>query len=263
MLILYGEILAFSGMIQYYFTVQMSQALWVFIDGCTVPVSWALTLAKPALNLSKNRPTARLLGFETILSVIGPIVINISILAFTVAILYQQSFFRCFEFDGTYADLRKWWELGDNYEGAVIGVLTAFQILHTSCAMNIGSLYRKGFLKNKPYLVIYGLLVFILSLILILDPNPISCHFRINCGTKESLSSLGYQLWFNPPEEYFNASGHNVIPLYFRILLLGISFLNLIALMLWEGYVILGPVRKLAKAFADGRWQVRKAPNRV
>jgi cation-transporting ATPase 13A3/4/5 len=263
MLILYGEILAFSGMIQYYFTVQMSQALWIFIDGCTVPVSWALTLAKPALYLSKSRPTARLLGFETILSVVGPILINITVLVVTIAALYQQSFFRCFEFDGTFADLRKWWELGDNYEGAVIGIMTAFQILHTSCAMNIGSLYRKGFVKNKLYLAIYAFLVLVLSLILLLDPNPISCHFRINCGTRESLSSLGYQVWFHPPEEYFNASGHNVIPLYFRLILLVISGFNLVALMLWEGYVILGPVRKWAKQFANGRWQVQKAPNRV
>jgi predicted P-type ATPase len=61
-LIMYGEILAFSSLIQYYFMVQMSQSLWIFIDGCTVPLSWALSCALPAQKLSKTRPTARLLG---------------------------------------------------------------------------------------------------------------------------------------------------------------------------------------------------------
>jgi hypothetical protein len=59
---MYGEILAFSGLFQYYFMVQMSQALWIFIDGSTVPLSWALTVGQPAEKLSKTRPTARLLG---------------------------------------------------------------------------------------------------------------------------------------------------------------------------------------------------------
>lgn len=63
---MYGEILAFSGLIQYYFMVQMSQALWIFIDGCTVPLSWALTVSLPAEKLAKTRPTARLLGITSL-----------------------------------------------------------------------------------------------------------------------------------------------------------------------------------------------------
>lgn len=34
-LLMYGEILAFIGLIQYYFVVNMSQAMWVLIDGTT------------------------------------------------------------------------------------------------------------------------------------------------------------------------------------------------------------------------------------
>jgi hypothetical protein len=62
MLIMYGETIAFGGLIQYYFMVQLSQMMWVFVDGITVPISWALTMAKPAEKLSSQRPTARLLG---------------------------------------------------------------------------------------------------------------------------------------------------------------------------------------------------------
>ncbi|KAI8608125.1 hypothetical protein BC830DRAFT_1072366, partial [Chytriomyces sp. MP71] len=76
-LIMYGEILAFLGLIQYYFNVNMSQAMWILIDGSTVPLSWALTQAVPAKRLARTRPTARLLGPETVISVVGMIVINI------------------------------------------------------------------------------------------------------------------------------------------------------------------------------------------
>ena len=61
---MYGEILAIGGLIQYYFMVQMSQMMWVMVDGITVPVSWALTMATPAKKLSPYRPTARLLGIR-------------------------------------------------------------------------------------------------------------------------------------------------------------------------------------------------------
>ena len=118
---MYGEILAFSSLLQYYFMVQMSQALWIFIDGCTLPLSWALTCALPAEKLAKTRPTARLLGknskqltlisiptgFETILSVLGQIIINVLVLCIAVVILFQQSFFVCREFESKYVDLRK------------------------------------------------------------------------------------------------------------------------------------------------------------
>lgn len=61
-LLMYGETLAFIGLIQYYFTVNMSQVTWILIDGSTVPLSWALTMARPAATLAFTRPTAKLLG---------------------------------------------------------------------------------------------------------------------------------------------------------------------------------------------------------
>jgi cation-transporting ATPase 13A3/4/5 len=48
-LIMYGEVLAFLGLIQYYFSVTPSQGTWILLDASTVPVSWALTMALPAL----------------------------------------------------------------------------------------------------------------------------------------------------------------------------------------------------------------------
>lgn len=264
MLILYGEILAISSLIQYYFVVQMSQAMWVFIDGCTVPISWAITMARPAQSLAKTRPTARLLGFETVFSVFGQVIINLIFLLLTVAILCKQAFYVCHQFDSTFVDLRKWWELADNYEGSISGIMTTFQILHASCALSLGSKYRAGFWKNRYYLAIYFFTITVFTLTIISGPNPLGCAFRINCGTRDALESLGYtNISFSLPETYHNSSGHNVMPVYFRWIVVLLAYLNLAAIALWEGQVILGPGRQWFKKFANGRWQVKKETLRI
>ena len=176
-----------------------------------------------------------------------------------VYILFQQAFFVCKEFDSEFVDLRKWWELADNYEGAITGIITAYQIIHAACCFNIGSRYRQGYWKNKIFLVVYSTAALVLAIVTLLDPNPLGCAFHVNCGTKEALEKLGYDVWFKAPENYYNAIGHNVIPVYFRYIILAVSALNLVLLMIWEGVVIVGPVRRMAINFANGRWMVKKA----
>ena len=258
MLIMYGEVIAFIGLVMYYFSVEMSQLMWIFVDGCTVPISWALTMASPAQELSRSRPTARLLGVETISSVVGQIFINVIFMLIALYGLYQQKFFVCSEFDGSFVDLRKWWELADNYEGALIGFILIFQIINAACAFNIGNKYRAGFWKNKVFIVIYSAAALLLTILMLTDPNPVGCMFHINCGTKEALQNLGYNVWFKLPEKYFNPVGHNVFPPYFRWILFLIAMLNLAAVLVWEGIVITGPVREWAKAKFPGYMLVRK-----
>ena len=61
-LLMYGEILAFTGIMQFAFKVTVSQAMQIMIDASTVPLSWAISLASPARKLIESRPTARPLG---------------------------------------------------------------------------------------------------------------------------------------------------------------------------------------------------------
>lgn len=199
-------------------------------------------------------------GFETILSVLGQIFINLLVLCVAVIVLFQQPFFVCREFDSRYVDLRKWWEMADNYEGAMIGILTCFQIMHAACAFNLGSKYRQGFFKNKTFLMVYAAMFTLLSCVLLLDPNPLGCIFHMNCGTSNVLSQLGYNVWWSTPSIYYSSIGHNVFPMYFRLIIWLITILNLVAVMIWEGVFVLGPFRSWARQWANGRWQVRKRP---
>lgn len=260
-LLIYGEVLAFIGLIQYYFVANMSQATWYFliydrilIDGSTVPISWALTLARPAARLIPTRPTARLLGAETILSVVGPIFIHVVFALISVGLLYRQSFFLCHEFDGTNADLRRWWELGDSYEAATTSIMVMFQIIHSAAAFNWAHKYRQGGLQNRIFVGLYLFFFGVISIVLLGDPNALGCQFRINCGTPTALSSLGYSVPFNAPEVYYTVSGHNVFPHSFRVTIFALSIMNLVAGILWEQVVILGPIREWARR----KWGAKK-----
>ena len=246
-LIMYGEILAFAGLLQYYFVVNMSEAMWILIDGSTVPVSWALTMAKPAARLIRSRPTARLLGAETLFSVSGQVIINILFLIIIVAVLYQQDFYRCHEFNGSNVDLRRWWELADSYESEVTGIIAVFQILHAAAAFNVGSKYRIGSLKNYTFVVVYSIIFILLACLTLSGPSQFSCTFHVNCGTQSALEQLGYSVSFNTPNDYFSPQGHNVLPVYFRWVVLVVAVINLVVVLFWERVAVLGVGREWVK----------------
>ena len=209
-------------------------------------MSWALTLARPAAKLAKTRPTARLLGVETVVSVLGSIIINAIFTLLTIGFLNSQSFYRCHEFDGSNVDLRRWWELADNYESAVTSILIMYQILHSAAAFNLGKAYRQGGLSNKIFILCYIIVFSVISYVLLADPNPLGCLYHINCGNAASL--VGYQVPFNAPTLYHSDIGHNVLPNSFRWILFGISLINLGALLAWEGLVVLGPIRSWVRS---------------
>jgi hypothetical protein len=208
---------------------------------------WALTLALPAKTLISSRPTARLLGLETIMSVVGPIIANFIITLMTVNFLTEQPFYKCNPFDGTDADLRKWWQLADNYVGSVTSICAMYQIINSAWAYNLGTKYRQGGSTNRIFMSIYAFLFAVISCVLLMNPSTLGCAFRINCGTPEALGQLGYEAPWNAPSTYFSDSGHNVIPPHFRMVLFAVCMIQLAVVVLYEKIVILGAGRAWAK----------------
>jgi cation-transporting ATPase 13A3/4/5 len=224
----------------------------MFLDGITVPITWALTNALPAKKLIKTRPTARLLGIETNMSVFGPIIINLFTSFMCVYMLETEPFYNCNIFNGSLADLRKWWELSENYVGSVTSIMIMYNVIHSALAYNISCKYREGGLRNIKFAVLYMCLFGIITNILLADPNSLGCLFRINCGTSEALEALGYNVPFFAPKTYFSKTGHNVIPKYFRYKLFALSILNLVLVYVWEQVLIIGIGRQISlKYFSD------------
>lgn len=85
-----------------------------------------------------------------------------------------------------------------------------------------------------------------LSCVLIcpLDPNSFGCLMRVNCGNPDVLVSLGYPRPDFYIEPYNNPLGHNVLPRYFRYQLWAYSICNMVAVNIWERFLILGPIRQ-------------------
>ncbi|KAI0224603.1 hypothetical protein L0F63_006748, partial [Massospora cicadina] len=243
-LILYGETMAWLKIHCFYFTISVSQTLWIIIDAfVTIGLAFALTQSGPRPRLSPSRPTARLLGPETLASTIGMILINGAFLMGGYGLLFRQPFFKCREFDSAAVDMAKWYLLGDNFEGQLLGFIVMFHFVNAAFIYNFGFRYRQPFWRNRLLLILWGVLVAGIVYVLVADPNWLGCRVRMNCGDPEALVALGYarpRFGINP---YNIPHRHNVFPPYFRYALLTYCLLNAAAALFWETFVVLGPMR--------------------
>lgn len=280
-LIMYGETMATVKFLCFYYTLSFSQWNFIFIDAfITVFCSFAVTQAGAAKRLSSHRPTARILGSEVLLSVCGQIFINVMFLMGSIIWLYtKDDFFRCNEWDARATDGSKWWLLGDSFEADVVTFLSLFQFVNAALIFNYGYIFRERWYKNYVLIIVWSLFVGIVSFwelagitykkknlcrfpyllfFIIIDPNAFGCLVRLNCGNPDVLESLGYPRPNFYIEPYNNPLGHNVLPRYFRYQLWGYSIANIVAVHIWERFVILGPVRQWTrKAYPLDRFKVK------
>ncbi|KAI9255357.1 hypothetical protein EDC94DRAFT_617434 [Helicostylum pulchrum] len=246
-LILYGEIMCAWELTMFYFSVIAPQSIWITIDGfITTSMTFAITQASPANRLAPARPTAKPLGLYTLASCCGVIFINFLFAITSIVWLFQQDWFICNEFDSTSIDTAKWWLLGDNYESEIISLVVLFQFFNSAAIVNFGTSFRQSWWRNYILVFFYCCFFVHVSFLILADPNPYSCIFRINCGSSEILVELGYPKpnWDIPI--YNSPFGHNVLPKYFRWELWGFVIGNSIINIIWERIVLLCIVKKWA-----------------
>ncbi|KAI7873218.1 uncharacterized protein EV154DRAFT_100788 [Mucor mucedo] len=250
-LIMYGQVMMMLKVFTFYFAISMSSNLWIAIDVfITVLLTWAVSQSKAAKRLEPQRPTARLLGPQTMASGVGLALINWIFIISAYVLLFKQAWFRCNEFDSRAVDMSKWWLLSDNYEGQILSFLCLFQFINNAAIFNFGYKFRQSFWRNYSLVFLWLLYLAIASYWMLADPNRFGCMFRFNCGTKEVLTQFGY----TPPptnvERYNTPIGNNVMPVEFRWQLWGLVMGNLLAGMFYERVVVLGPVHTyLSKRF--------------
>ncbi|KAG1078405.1 hypothetical protein G6F42_024281 [Rhizopus arrhizus] len=256
-LVMYGQVMMMLKIYTFYFSVTLSQNVWIAVDVLiTVLLTYAVSQSHAATRLEGQRPTARLLGPQTLASVMGLVAINWIFLACAFDMLFKQSWFRCHEFDASAVDISKWWLLADNYEAEVLALVCLFQFVNNAAVFNYGYKFRKAFWRNYSLVFLWLLYIAIVSYWMLAGPNRFGCHFRFNCGTKEVLSELGYEV---PPtyiEPYNTPLGHNIMPSDFRWRLWGLCLGNMAAGLIYEKLVVIGPVHAfLARKFPVDRLQ--------
>ncbi|KAL1920902.1 uncharacterized protein VTP21DRAFT_11537 [Calcarisporiella thermophila] len=246
-LILYGQNMVMLKTFTGYFSVAMPQWLSILVDGfITVALSFAVTQARAAPRLAPKRPTARILGAEILTSTIGQVLINWIFLIGATALLYSQDWFRCREFDSSTVDTAKWWLLGDNFETETLALVVLFQWVNAAFVVNLGYVFRAAWWRNWILIFFWAAYIGIVSYVELADPNPLGCAFRMNCGNPSALQRLGLPAPWWGIEKYNINLGHNVLPREFRFKLWGLSIANMLAAVLFELFVVLGPVRNYA-----------------
>ncbi|KAI8339657.1 hypothetical protein BC941DRAFT_512000 [Chlamydoabsidia padenii] len=248
-LILYGQVMMMLKIFTFYFSVSLAQNIWIAVDVfITVLLTWAVSQSQPAATLAPQRPTAQLLGPQVLASTIGVVIINWVFLIGAFAMLYQQSWFRCNEFDSRAADMSKWWLLADSYEAQVLALVCVFQFINNAAVQNWGHHFRQSFHRNYILVGLWLIYFALASFWCLADPNWFGCLFRFNCGSQDVLAGMGYIV--PHVEDYNTPLGHNVMPVDFRWKLWGLVVGNMVAALAWERGVILGPIRHyLAKTF--------------
>ncbi|ORZ13486.1 hypothetical protein BCR42DRAFT_467119 [Absidia repens] len=257
-LILYGQVMMMLKVFTFYFSVTLGQNVWIAIDVfITVFMTWGLSQSKAADRLEGIRPTARLLGPQTLASCMGLVSINWIYLCCAFYMLFKQTWFRCNEFDSNAVDISKWWLLADNYEAEVLALVCLFQFINNAAVFNFGYKFRQAFYRNYILVFLWLLYFTIVSYWLLADPNRFGCLFRFNCGTKSVLEQFGYPVPPTHVENYNTPLGMNVMPSDFRWRLWGLCLGNMATALAYERLVILGPVHAwLAKKFPVDRLKV-------
>ncbi|KAJ2454265.1 hypothetical protein EV183_001631 [Coemansia sp. RSA 2336] len=247
-LICYGQTMTVLKTLSFYFSISPNQNIWIYIDAfINTTLSLCVSYSGPAKRLSKYRPTAQILGPQMLTSAMGTVFINYAFVAGAFGWLYSKQWFRCNEFDSGDLDIAKWWLLADNYETAILAIVSLFQFANNAMVVNFGYLFRRRWYRNYPLLFLWAVYISINSIILLADPNWLGCRFRINCGSKSVLADK-YDL--HPDfyiEEYGNPIQNNIIPTGSRYELWGICIGNMVATILWQLLVALYPVHSLTR----------------
>lgn len=232
----------------------------IFIDVfITVLLTWAVSQSQAATRLEPQRPTARLLGPQTMASGLGIVAINWIFLACSFAMLFKQAWFRCNEFDSSAVDISKWWLLADNYEGELLAIVCLFQFINNAAVFNFGYKFRKAFWRNYCLVILWLFYIAIVSYWLLADPNNFGCLMRFQCGTKDVLAQIGYSIPSGYVEPYNTPLGHNVMPWEFRWRLWGLCIGNCLTTLAYEKFIVLGPIHEfLAKRYTVNKLQIKK-----
>ncbi|KAF7724794.1 hypothetical protein EC973_000751 [Apophysomyces ossiformis] len=260
-LIMYGETMATVKFCTFYYTMSFSQWNFILIDAfITMFCAFAVTQAGSAHKLSHHRPTARILGLEVLLSVLGQLFINAWFLIGAYIWLYtRDDFFRCHEWDARAIDASKWWLLGDSFEADILTFITLYQFVNAALIFNYGYIFRARWYRNYLVIFLWSLFVAIVSYWELADPNAFGCLMRVNCGNPDTLVELGYPRPTFYIAPYNNLIGHNVLPRPFRYKLWAYSIGNMLVTNAWELVVILGPVRNwLRKQYPLKRLKVKQ-----
>ncbi|KAG2774185.1 putative cation-transporting ATPase 13A3 [Phytophthora cactorum] len=223
-LIMYGVIASTLRLFQWYNATILSEWCFILADGFTlVGLSYVITLSQPLPDLKDQRPTSSLIGPSTLLSILGQETINVIFLVSGMYMLTSQRWYCPFSPDNI--DLAKWWLLSDNHLATTLFFTIITQQQLAAWVFSFGSRFRASIWRNYPLLLLFGVLTVLDIYLLLGSPGELTDIFRISSGTNVVVLP-------DIP-----------MPLAFRVQYFMLLAGNVIAAILFEYFVVLGPVR--------------------
>lgn len=245
-IIMYGQVETLLQIITAYFGVTFTEWCWVFMDGIwTVSMAFSLPLSHAAEKLSPTRPTASVLGFQTLASVLGILFINFLFQVGAIAYLWQQDWFACRMWEAN--DLSNVLVIGDNYETEVLFLVGGFQYITSAVAFNFGYEFRGSWFRNYVFVglvILYSTIMIYITFV----PGQLSCIWRVNCVNEDVRRSVTDDPF--PIQNPFNTT---VMPDDFQAGIFGLMISNAIIISAYEYFVVNGVRRYYAAKKRQGK----------
>lgn len=181
-LIIYGQLFCVMKLSFFYLGVVMSMMCYILVDVLMVTfMSYVVTLSRPTAKLeAPSRPTATLLGPETLVSVLGFQVFNIIALVVSLVCLMDNNP-AYIKWPAELSSGAAWWTLGDNFECTYIFYVVASLFLWSSIIFSFGGRFRRSVFHN--YMLIAFFLFFSLFLWIILVAPPTAAAEAFHVAT--------------------------------------------------------------------------------
>jgi len=169
-LVTYGQLFSVVKCICLGLGVIMAQMCYIFIDAIAVmSLSYAMTLSHPVQKLGKRRPTSSLLGPETVASLLGMQVINLSFLWIAFAIVEADDDFVRWPVELSSAGA--YWYLYDNWETTVLFAIFAGEFVTAAFLFTNGSHFRRNVCANYYLVASYIVCIVCISAVVLCDQN--------------------------------------------------------------------------------------------
>lgn len=180
-ILMYGQVETLLQIICAYCAITFAEWNWVLMDDIwTVSLAFTLSLSRAADKLSPTRPTASILGLQTVCSTCGVLLINVLFQISALAYLWQKDWFACRKWDST--DLSNVLVIGDNYETEVLFLVGGFQYIGSAGAFNFGYEFRCSWFRN------YTFVLFFCGFTFVQLYGDLSCIWRVNCVNEKCSS---------------------------------------------------------------------------
>ena len=264
-LVVYGQLFSLLNLPLYYYGVDFSNARYLLIDTVAAPaLTAAMAFSEPLRRLVDRRPTASLLGAQTVASVVLVLAINALFMAAQLALMVGDPDY--VPFPAEFAAQHDWWITGDNWESTVVFTALFVPFVAAAAIYSLGSHFRRPALRNPWLASTSTALVVVASLLVLLPPCYFTKAFHVaseqyntpcpaDCyPDDEPVDSFDFDyardgcstcpanpVWlaYQQPEPYGAGGAPSAgMSLGFRVRMLALAFADSVVMLLVEGYLV-------------------------